>query len=101
MKVIRRTDELVNRLMPAILCGLLAEGDTLPSDQMLGSQHNVSRTVVREAFRILGAKGLIEAKPRTGTRVAPSHASDAFLCARRSIHASSAASSAAPRSSIH
>ena len=71
MKVIRRTDELVNSLMPAILSGLLAEGDTLPSDQLLGRQHNVSRTVVREAFRILGAKGLIVAKPRTGTRVAP------------------------------
>ena len=26
---------------------------------------------MREAFRILGAKGLIEAKPRRGTRVAP------------------------------
>ena len=71
MKVIRRTDELVNILMPAILCGVLTEGDALPSDQQLGSQHNVSRTVVREAFRILGAKGLIEAKPRRGTRVAP------------------------------
>ena len=71
MKVIRRTDELVNGLMLAILCGELAEGDILPSDQQLGSQHNVSRTVVREAFRILGAKGMIEAKPRIGTRVAP------------------------------
>ncbi len=71
MKVIRRTDELVNSLMPAILCGELAEGDALPSDQQLGNQHNVSRTVVREAFRILGAKGMIEAKPRSGTRVAP------------------------------
>ena len=71
MKVIRRTDELVNSLMPAILCGELAEGDALPSDQQLGGQHNVSRTVVREAFRILGAKGMIEAKPRSGTRVAP------------------------------
>ncbi|MEC7162875.1 MAG: GntR family transcriptional regulator, partial [Pseudomonadota bacterium] len=69
--MIRRTDELVNSLMPAILCGELAEGDPLPSDQRLGSAHNVSRTVVREAFRILGAKGLIEAKPRRGTRVAP------------------------------
>ena len=57
MNVICRTDELVNSLMPAILCGLLAEGDTLPSDQLLGSQHNVSRTVVREAFRILEPKG--------------------------------------------
>ena len=71
MKVIRRTDELVNSLMPVILSGALAEGDALPSDQQLGSQHNVSRTVVREAFRILGAKGMIEAKPRSGTRIAP------------------------------
>ena len=71
MKLIRRTEELVNSLMLAILCGELAEGEVLPSDQQLGSQHNVSRTVVREAFRILGAKGLIEAKPRRGTRVAP------------------------------
>jgi DNA-binding FadR family transcriptional regulator len=71
MKVIRRTDQLVNSLMPAILCGELVEGDALPSDQQLGARFNVSRTVVREAFRILGAKGMIEAKPRSGTRVAP------------------------------
>lgn len=71
MKVIRRTDALVNRLMPAILSGELAEGDLLPSDQQLSTQYNVSRTVVREAFRILGAKGMITAKPRNGTRVAP------------------------------
>ena len=56
MKVIRRTDELVNSLMPAILCGTLAEV-ALTSDQQLGNQHNVSRTVVREAFAFSEPKG--------------------------------------------
>jgi DNA-binding FadR family transcriptional regulator len=34
----------------------------------------VSRTVLREALRTLTSKGLIESRPRVGTRVRPKHA---------------------------
>jgi len=37
----------------------------------LGAQFNVSRTVVREALRVLESKGMITARPKTGTRVLP------------------------------
>src|SRR5262245_31847703 len=30
-----------------------------------------SRTVLREAIKVLAAKGLVESRPRTGTRVRP------------------------------
>lgn len=35
----------------------------------LGEQFGVSRTVVREVFRALGSKGLVDARPRRGTTV--------------------------------
>ena len=35
----------------------------------LAEQRRISRSVVREALRILGAKGLIESRPKAGTRV--------------------------------
>ena len=34
----------------------------------------MSRTVLREALRTLTSKGLIESRPRVGTRVRPRHA---------------------------
>lgn len=39
---------------------------------MLAKELDVSRTVVREAIKVLAEKGLIESRPRIGTRVSPS-----------------------------
>ncbi|WP_081838709.1 FadR/GntR family transcriptional regulator [Thermogemmatispora carboxidivorans] len=46
-------------------------GDALLSEPELSQQFNVSRPVLREALKVLAEKGLIEARPRTGTRVRP------------------------------
>ncbi len=46
-------------------------GDVLLSEPELSLQFNVSRTVLREALKVLGKKGLIEARPKIGTRVRP------------------------------
>ncbi len=59
---------LVTTLGQAIVGGAIAPGQTLPEAE-LGQQFGVSRTVVREAARILSSKGLLEARARTGTRV--------------------------------
>ncbi|MEG9525665.1 MAG: FadR family transcriptional regulator, partial [Hyphomicrobiales bacterium] len=53
----------------AILGGRYAPGDVLPGEIEFSEQLNVSRTAYREAIRILSAKGLVESRPRTGTRV--------------------------------
>jgi DNA-binding FadR family transcriptional regulator len=43
----------------------------MPNEDHLAAELGVSRTVVREAIKVLQAKGLVEVKPRTGTRVRP------------------------------
>ncbi|BBG60639.1 Pyruvate dehydrogenase complex repressor [Providencia rustigianii] len=44
----------------------------LPSELELSQQFNASRTAIREAIKILAAKGMVLARPRIGTRVMPS-----------------------------
>ena len=46
-------------------------GDALLSEPELSLQFKVSRPVLREALKMLSAKGLIESRPKTGTRVRP------------------------------
>ena len=46
-------------------------GALVPNEEELVTRFGVSRTVVREAIRALGAKGLLESRPRSGTRVRP------------------------------
>ena len=43
-------------------------GDALPPEAELALQLEVSRTVVREAIKVLASKGLVEPRPKTGTR---------------------------------
>lgn len=66
----RRTDALAAALAARILSDIWPEGTKLPADTTLCAEFGVSRTVIREAFRILSGKGLIIAKPRLGTIVA-------------------------------
>jgi DNA-binding FadR family transcriptional regulator len=54
-----------------IVSGELTDGSQLPNEAQLAAQLNVSRGGVREAIKALAAKGLVEARPRLGTRVLP------------------------------
>jgi DNA-binding FadR family transcriptional regulator len=53
----------------AIVTGVHAPGSLLLGEIEFAEQLGVSRSVVREALRMLGAKGLIDSKPKAGTRV--------------------------------
>lgn len=53
----------------AIVSGVHKPGDILGNEIELSEQLAVSRSAYREAVRILAAKGLVESRPRTGTRV--------------------------------
>jgi DNA-binding FadR family transcriptional regulator len=55
----------------SILRGEVAAGAALPVEDVLAASHGVSRAVVREAMKVLAAKGMVSIRPSTGTRVLP------------------------------
>jgi DNA-binding FadR family transcriptional regulator len=56
-------------LATGILRGDYAPGALLPREAELMEKFGVSRTVLREALRTLTSKGLVESRPKVGTRV--------------------------------
>ena len=60
---------LARRLGVDILNGVHASGDILPNEIESSSTLAISRSAYREAIRILAAKGMVESRPKTGTRV--------------------------------
>lgn len=64
---------LARRLGVAIVTGRNLPGSNLPGEIDLAATFDVSRSVIREALRMLSAKGLVESKPKSGTRVRERH----------------------------
>lgn len=54
-----------------ILLGDYQPGQNLPTEPQIQKEFGVSRTAVREAIRLLSAKGLTLARPKVGTRIRP------------------------------
>ena len=52
-----------------IVSGEIAEGAVLSTEETASADLDVSRTAYREAIKLLSAKGLVESRPRVGTRV--------------------------------
>jgi DNA-binding FadR family transcriptional regulator len=63
--------DVVDTLARRILSGSIQPGEGLPNTQELSAELGVSRSALREAIKVLGAKGMLEVRPRTGTRVLP------------------------------
>ncbi len=66
------THQLTHQLGAAIVQGQYAVDKTFPTEAELSQQFNISRSVTREAVKMLTAKGLIASRPRQGIRVMPS-----------------------------
>lgn len=62
-------NQVIHELGRLIVSGELAPGQGLPREELLAERMNVSRTALREAMKVLAAKGLIESRQKTGTRV--------------------------------
>lgn len=60
---------LVHDVGRRIVGGEFPPGTTLPNEEALVDRFRVSRTVFREAMKTLASKGLVEIRPKTGTRV--------------------------------
>lgn len=61
---------LLDNLGRAIVTGRF-DREHFPTEAELAKQHGVSRSVTREAVKMLTAKGLLSARPRQGTVVEP------------------------------
>jgi len=55
----------------AIVSGEIAPGETLSGEIANAAALDVSRSAYREAVQVLTAKGLVESRPKAGTRVLP------------------------------
>lgn len=62
---------VVSELLDRIVAGELPQLSTLPNEPTLCEAFGVSRTVIREAVKVLEEKGLLHARQGQGTTVAP------------------------------
>lgn len=68
-KVLRLHGSIARDLGIAIVSGRYQPGDLLTGEVASSEKLEVSRTAYREAVRILAAKGLVESKPKVGTKI--------------------------------
>jgi len=61
--------QIVDELGRRIVTGEFAPGSVLPTEGDYSARLSVSRTSFREAIKMLAGKGLVESRPKTGTRV--------------------------------
>ena len=61
--------QVVQELGLRVVGGVYAAGAVLPNEEQLCQELAVSRTALREAVKVLAAKGLLESRPRIGTKV--------------------------------
>ena len=62
-------DDVVEKLGRSIVSGAFLEGANLPNEADLAGNLGVSRNVLREAVKVLVAKGMLDVRPKTGTTV--------------------------------
>ena len=65
------THRIANRIGIAIITGVYSADNPIPIEAQLCRDYQASRPVLREAVKMLTAKGLLAARPRRGTWVQP------------------------------
>ncbi|WP_246167122.1 FadR/GntR family transcriptional regulator [Sphingomonas piscis] len=71
IKSLRIHGKLARDLGLQIVSGFYREGELLDTESDASQRLAVSRPAYREAVRILAAKGLVESRPKVGTRITP------------------------------
>jgi DNA-binding FadR family transcriptional regulator len=62
---------VIGELGYRIVSGQYPVGSSLPGDAEMIAEFDVSRTVLREVLKSIESKGLVEARPKIGTKVSP------------------------------
>lgn len=65
----RLYEQVADQIQEMIVIESLRPGDRLPSERLLAERLGVSRTVIREAVRVLSERCLVAVKPGSGTYV--------------------------------
>ena len=65
---------IADEIQNAILTKAFSVGDRLPSEQSFAAQFDVSRNVIREALKVLQARGIVEVLDGSGAYVAQPNA---------------------------
>ncbi|HHY04460.1 MAG TPA: FadR family transcriptional regulator [Thermoanaerobacterales bacterium] len=66
VKNVRLYETIIDQIMDMVNKGDILPGDKFPSERILMERLGVSRAVLREAFRVLEYRGLVESKPGGG-----------------------------------
>lgn len=61
--------QVAREIARKIMSGDLAQNQIIPTEMSLCEQFSISRTALREAIKLLTSKGLLESRPKIGTRV--------------------------------
>jgi GntR family transcriptional regulator, galactonate operon transcriptional repressor len=64
-------DHIVDALGARIVRGEFGENAVLPNEPAFASELGIGRNALREAIKVLISKGLVEVRPKTGTRILP------------------------------
>ncbi|WP_337681489.1 FadR/GntR family transcriptional regulator [Nocardioides sp. CCNWLW212] len=67
----RLAQGVVSSLIDTVVSGAVGVGEALPPEPLLAESFGVSRSTVREAVKLLEAKGLVEVRQGLGTVVRP------------------------------
>ena len=71
MQGVNLTYRIMEDLGIAVVTGRYSERQSFPVEAELCRQYGVSRSILREAVKMLTAKGMLDARPRQGTWVQP------------------------------
>ena len=66
----RLYEQIADHIEELVSSGKLQQGDRLPPERELAERLGVARGVVREAVKLLGARGLVTVEPGRGTFIA-------------------------------
>jgi GntR family transcriptional repressor for pyruvate dehydrogenase complex len=68
------SDKIIEQIVDALLRGDLKPGQRLPTERDLALQFSVSRTVVRDAIKILAGRGVVDVRHGSGIYIAADEA---------------------------